>query len=248
MPARGLRRELRWLRAYAIGSSLLMIVLTLEAFRSQARQRFEEIDVERLNIVEPNGSPRLVFTNTPRSPGLIEKGLPFGDTALAGKRGGIIFYNDDATEAGGIAVRGHRIAGGTVAHGGLSFDRFEQEDVVMLDYDEEAGRHSQGLKIADRSDVPLKQIIEALAPIQRMPNGPTRDAALQRFRVRYGARPGGVIRLFVGRDTAANSTIDLKDGQGRTRLRLVVDTAGRPAIEFLNAGGQVERSIRGSTR
>ncbi len=239
-----LRNELRLLRLYALSSAVLLLVLAVAAFRPQANQHFKEIDVERLNIVEPGGRLRLVLSNTPHSPGLIEKGLPFGDTSMIGKRGGIIFYNDDGTEAGGIAVRGTRTPTAAVAHGGLSFDRFEQEDVVMLDYDEANGRHSQGLKIADRSNTPLKEILETLAPIQRMPAGAEKTAASQRWRARYGDHAGGVLRVFVGRDSTGSATLDLKDGAGQTRLRMLVDSLGAARIEFLDAGGRVQHTLR----
>lgn len=237
------RREVRLLKGYAIVSVVVLCTLSLAAFRSSGRQRFQEIDVERINVVEPTGRPRLVITNTPRSPGLIHHGAAFGDPGIAGKRAGLIFFNDDGTESGGLSINGHRGKDGVVAHGGLSFDRYEQEDVVMLDYDESRGFHSQGLKIADRSNTPLKEILETLAPIERMPEGNDRTLALQRWTARYGDHAGGAIRVFVGRDTAARAALDLKDRAGRTRLRLSVDSSGVARIDFLDAGGRVEQSI-----
>jgi hypothetical protein len=221
-----------------------MTVLILVAFRAQGHEHFQEIDVERLNIVEPGGTTRLVLTNAARSPGLIDKKAPFGDTAIAGKRSPIIFYNDDGTEAGGIGVRGHRLPNGPSAHGGLSFDRFEQEDVVMLDYDEEGGHHSQGLKVADRSNTPLREILASLAPIERMKDGAAKRAATAQWQSRYGPHAGGAVRVFVGRDTSGNAALDLRDAGGKTRLRLTVDSLGSPRIEFVDSGGKVTRTIK----
>ena len=55
-------------------------ILALTAFQSQSTQptKFAEIDVERINIVEPDGKLRMVLSNRPRSIGPIYKGKPFG--------------------------------------------------------------------------------------------------------------------------------------------------------------------------
>jgi len=51
------RRELRWLRAHALISTPLLMVLTLAAFRQEAQQtRFTEIDVERITWWSPAAS------------------------------------------------------------------------------------------------------------------------------------------------------------------------------------------------
>src|SRR5688572_26949780 len=78
-----LERDVRYLKRYAIVSTLAFGILALAAFRQQAPQqpekvKFTEIDVERINVVEPNGMYRMVLSNRPRSIGPIYKGKPFG--------------------------------------------------------------------------------------------------------------------------------------------------------------------------
>jgi hypothetical protein len=64
--AHRLRRELRLLRAHAFVSTSLLIVLLLAGFlQARQRTRFTEIDVERINIVEPDGKLRMVVSNGP---------------------------------------------------------------------------------------------------------------------------------------------------------------------------------------
>src|SRR5919106_1476984 len=99
MPHR-IRRELRLLRAHALITTPLLIVVLLTGFlQIPQRMRFTEIDVERINIVEPDGKLRMVISNRPRSIGPIYKGKPFGYPG--GTRPGIIFFNDEETENGG---------------------------------------------------------------------------------------------------------------------------------------------------
>ena len=52
-----LQRDVRFLKAYSVIITLLLSVVALAA-ASQAsqKQKFEEIDVERINIVEKDGS------------------------------------------------------------------------------------------------------------------------------------------------------------------------------------------------
>ena len=68
-----LEREVRFLKACVVGGTLLGAVLVLTAFTLQnARQKFGEIDVERINIVEKDGKLRMVISNEERQhPGIV---------------------------------------------------------------------------------------------------------------------------------------------------------------------------------
>jgi hypothetical protein len=63
----------------------------------------DEIQVHRINVVEPNGSLRMVISNRARLPGMIVKGKeqPKSDRPQAG----MIFYNDGGSENGGLAAQ-----------------------------------------------------------------------------------------------------------------------------------------------
>jgi hypothetical protein len=81
-----IRRELRLIKGYAIVVTLLLGTLSVAAFRQSAQKtRFTEIDVERINIVEPDGALRMVISNRPRSIGPVYKGKPFGYPGGAGR-------------------------------------------------------------------------------------------------------------------------------------------------------------------
>src|SRR4051794_41930493 len=73
-------RDVRFLKRYAIVTTALCLSATLAAFRhaSPAHEKFTEIDVERINVLEPDGKYRLGISNRPRSIGPIYKGKPFG--------------------------------------------------------------------------------------------------------------------------------------------------------------------------
>src|SRR5687768_18524475 len=102
-----IRREIRRLRGYCLVMTAAFGVMALAAFRQASQNtRFVEIDVERINIVEPDGKLRMVISNRPRSIGRIYTGKPFG--YAGGGRPGIIFFNDEGTENGGLTITGSR--------------------------------------------------------------------------------------------------------------------------------------------
>src|SRR3954468_6852216 len=102
-----LRRDVRWLKIYALCSTAAFAVLALSAFQRPSapkKTKFDEIDVERINVVEKDGKLRMIISNRSRSSGPIAYGKPFG--YAGGNRPGIIFFNDEGTENGGRAFSG----------------------------------------------------------------------------------------------------------------------------------------------
>src|SRR5256885_2515302 len=98
-----LERDVRFLKRYAIVSTLAFAAFALAAFRQQAgKSTFREIDVQRINVLEPDGKYRMVISNRPQSIGPIYKGKPFGYEG--GGRPGIIFFNDEGTQNGRPAL------------------------------------------------------------------------------------------------------------------------------------------------
>lgn len=53
----------------------------------------------------------------------------------------------------------------------------------------------------------------------------------------------GPLRVHIGLDESGAPSLILADGEGRTRLRMRVDSNGEPHIEFLNEKGDVTKSI-----
>lgn len=97
-------RRTEWFAA-ALGISLIGIVSLAALGSHDAKPHFGEIDVERINVVEKDGHVRMVIANRKRSPGPLYKGRPFGYPG--GTRAGLIFYDDEGTEDGGLIFRGN---------------------------------------------------------------------------------------------------------------------------------------------
>ena len=142
------------LAVYSTVVTTLLAAFTLAgsaAARGQDRvQRFDEIDVHRINVREPDGTLRMVISNHARLPGVTVRGKepPPVDRPYAG----MLFYNDEGTENGGLVFGGHRDANGEVVDAGvaLSFDRYgATSQFVQLAGVQDSKNHIVGLTLSD---------------------------------------------------------------------------------------------------
>ncbi len=233
-----LERQIRFLKIYAVVATVLGAVFLVSAFTFQTqKQKFGEIDVERINVVEKNGATRLVVSNSERSPGPIERGQSFGYPG--GSRPGLIFYNDEGTENGGLIFGGKKENGKASAFGSLTFDQYEQDQTIALQYIDDDGRRRAGLAINDYPEnISGMELDQKRKAMEKMAEGEAKNAERQRLR-QYSPK----FRLYAGRGRNGASLIQLADGEGRTRLQLVVDLAGNAKIEFLDDKGKVTQTL-----
>lgn len=230
-----LRRDVRFLKAYSIVITLLLGVIAFSAIsQANQKQRFGEIDVERINIVEKNGALKLVISNKEQFPDPIIDGKSY-PLRQGGKTAGMLFYNDKGDECGGLSFSGQEKDGTRRAGAGLLFDQFNQDQTIGITYSENDGRRAAGLNVWDRPDTPIGQMIERLQTIQKMPDGPEKTQALQKFRETSGVAQ----RVFVGKTREKAAVLALSDPHGRPRLQLMVDAQGAPKLEFLDEKGAV---------
>lgn len=131
----------------AVLSTTFAVVLLIGA-KSHGNQTFDEIKVHRLNIVEADGTLRMVISDRDRMPGIIVKGKesPKADRPEAG----MLFYNDEGTENGGLIFGGHRNEKGEVINSGgsLTFDPYGQsQQIVQLAGVEDKDNRIVGLAV-----------------------------------------------------------------------------------------------------
>jgi hypothetical protein len=231
-----------FLRLYVVVSSLALVFLTSAALRQAGKpQNLGEITVERINVVDANGTLRLVIANKDRMhPGVMDGKVIDRPRPVAG----LLFFNDEGDEVGGLTITGQVRDGARRASAGLMFDQLKQDQTIGLTYSEGNGQRTAGLQVWDRSDRPLSELIEQLNAANRIADPAEREAAIKKVR---DAAPAGPRRVFVGKTADRSANISLADANGKPRLTLTVDATGSPRIEFLDENGKiVERMPQGS--
>ena len=238
---RRLRRRIRALQAYAGGASVALVVLgSMGLAQSTASQRLDELTVQRLNVVDANGTLRMVLSNKDRMhPGVVDGVTINRPRPVAG----MLFFNDVGDEVGGLTFTGHETKGQATANAGLMFDQWKQDQTIGIQYSESQGQRSAGLQVWDRSETQrLTELIEALNAANTLADADARTAAVKAARAK--AQPGHQ-RLFVGKDRSRAAIVNLFDGKGQPRLVLKVDADGASSIEFLDANGHVTNRLTG---
>jgi len=230
---RTVRRELRLLRWYAALNTLIIVFLATAAFRQAAPQKFEHITVQRLDVVDGNGTLRMVISNKDRMhPGQMDGKVIDRPRPVAG----MLFFNEEGDEVGGLTFTGREVNGVRQANAGLMFDQFKQDQTIGFSYSEGGGRRSAGFQVWDRSDTRLGELIEKLNAANKIEDRAEREKAVAIVRA---SAPPGPRRVFVGKNGDRAATVSLSDGNGKPRLTLTVDAAGNPRIEFLDEAGKV---------
>ncbi|MCA8959067.1 MAG: hypothetical protein KDC38_01080 [Planctomycetes bacterium] len=201
---------------------------------------FPEVSVQRINIVDPDGTVRLVISNSSR-----QASAKVDDIEIDPGRHrppGLIFFNERGDECGGLIFDGDTRASG----GGFFFDQFRQDQAIGLVHREvqegENRARVSGLRVWDR---PQRSIVEMQALTREITD--LEDPAMRQTRIReLEARPElfTAERVFLGRDEDSRSSLVLRDGRGRPRLRMIVTDQGEASVEFVDEEGQVTKTIR----
>ncbi|MBO9695769.1 MAG: hypothetical protein J7499_06195 [Sphingopyxis sp.] len=201
---------------------------------------FDEISVKRINIVEPDGKYRLVLANSERFPGLFMEGKEYRHHSRDG--GGMLFFNDEGDEVGGLTFGSKTVGDDRRASGSLMFDQYKQDQTVGIQYSEANGNRTAGLRVWDRPDWSIKPLMEMSARAAASDEaGKTRIREEMRA---YAMANGGAgaERVFAGKATD-DAIVRLADKNGKPRLLLRVGADGAPSIEFLDTAGKVVRRI-----
>jgi hypothetical protein len=102
------------------------------------------------------------------------------------------------------------------------------------------GQYSTGLEIWDRANMRLSESHANAERIQKMPEGPEKEAAFKQF-VENGEN--GAQRITVKKMRDKTAIIALADTMGRPRIKMQVTPDGTPKLEFLDQAGKVTYSL-----
>jgi hypothetical protein len=127
----------------------------------------------------------------------------------------------------------------------MSFDQFNSDQVLNLDYQEQNGQRVTGISVNDRAVFDIYDMVMQRDSIQKIADTVARKAAMAQLVAPRNGVPLNAQRMFIGKDPSKSAVLNLSDPNGKPRLRLVVDSLGAARIEFLDAAGHVTSTLDG---
>lgn len=231
-----LTKDVRFLKLYAGIITILFGVMLFSAFTVSRNQKFDQIDVERINIVEKDGKLKMVISNKERQhPGTMDG--KYYKEREGQRAAGMIFFSERGDEIGGLIFDGND---GEGQGGSLTFDKFRGDQTIQFIHNEnKEGKYYAGLNINDEN-MALTDRINKIKEIEKLPTKDEQKAAFQKM------RDNGeflVNRMFIGRGRDKTSYISLNDAKGKTRIEISVEPNGNPKLNFLDENGKVIYSL-----
>lgn len=243
-----MNKELTFLRAFAIVAVIGLTILTTASFKRSGNQRFTEIDVERINIVEKDGTVKMVITNVERFPNgtaLINNRPTNADRK---KRSGMLFFNEDGIEAGGFIYDGKRNKNGHSSGLSLTYDQYDGDQVMQL-LTQDVGQGdkrfvSSTLAFNDRpskeSQLKTIEIMKELEELRK------KDPKMMQEKYKsYEAEGilGGVPRVMLGKSRNHNNGLFLFDDKGNPKAMFYVDKENNAKLDFFDEKGNTIASF-----
>lgn len=224
----------RFLTIYAGILTLIFGVTVLIGAAEIKKTSFEEITVRRINVIEPDGTLRMVISSKADFPGIIIKGKESPHPNR--HTGGILFFNDEGSENGGLTWGGSKAADGTITSGGhLSFDQYMQDQDLTIDFGQRGDKKSEAIAFIDRPDYSIEELLALMQRTKDLPDA-QKKAELDKFVQTHG---GPKQRAYFGRDPDRSVGLKLKDTDGHDRIVIQVAADGTPVMKFLDASGKV---------
>ncbi|WP_426668340.1 hypothetical protein ACPPVU_19465 [Mucilaginibacter sp. McL0603] len=230
-----LAKQVKILKIYAIVLTIIVIACIAAVFKMMHTDgHFNEITAGRINIVEQDGKLRMVISNHENQhPGSYNgKDLPKRD-----RPAGMIFFNDDGDECGGLVYDGSK-KGASMTY---SIDQYKNDQIMQVQYaqDKEASglNRSYGLKLWDRDDrFPTGRLIDYVDSLKNLKDTGAYNAGIKKVRAEGWL---GRERLFVGKDSDGEVGLFLRDDKGTPRLKIYINKQNQPVIATLDDKGKV---------
>jgi len=232
-----IEKEVRFLKIYAVIVTLVGAVFFLSAFATQnKKQKFDEIDVERINIIEKDGKLRMVISNQERQhPGIVNGKI----IERKGPRPpGMIFFNHLGDEMGGFIFGDN---GGNGHFGSLTFDKVRNDQTMGFRYlESDNGTYQSGLEMWQQPNIPSDVMLAKYKDANKITDETKRKAAIQAM---IDNNELTTNRLFLGKRRDNSTMLVMSDIKGKPRITMMVAADGTPKLDFLDEAGKVIYSL-----
>jgi hypothetical protein len=112
--------------------TLIVVLILIKNSLNSVPNKFDSIETQQIRIVEPDGTLRMIISNSKKLPGVIVHGKEV--EKVDRPQAGMLFFNDEASETGGLIFSGSKNSKGEVVNSGvsLSFDRYGGKEELNL--------------------------------------------------------------------------------------------------------------------
>jgi hypothetical protein len=243
-----MNKELIFLRTFAVATVLGVFALATMSFHRLGNQKFTEIDVERINIVEKDGTVKMVITNVAQFPNGNVKINGRATNADRKKRAGMLFFNEDGIECGGLIYDGQKNEKGHSSGLSLTYDQYDGDQVMQLktiDVKEGDRRFVAGSLVfndrpANESQAKTEAIMRELDAIRQ------KDPALWEQKWKEYQQLGLVgetPRIMLGKSRGMSNGLFINDDKGNPKACFYVDKNNNAKLEFFDDKGNVTASF-----
>ena len=231
-----IEKKLFYLQTYCLVTTLLFGRLLVMGFSGSQKQKFAEIDVERINIVEKDGKLRMVISNQERQhPGIVNGKIIKREHP---RPPGMIFFNHLGDEMGGLIYGDN---GGNGHFGSLTWDKVKGDQTIGFRHlESDNGTYQMGLEMWQQPGIPGDVLKERIEVVQKMPDETARKAAFQKM-IDNNELPRN--RLFLGKTRDNAASLEISDIKGKPRIKMSVAANGSPKLDFLDETGKVIYSL-----
>ena len=154
---------------------------------------------------------------------------------------GIIFFNEEQDEVGGLAYYGNQTDGGNQLF--LSFDQYKDDQIMqLLEYTRENGDNRYGLQLWEREkSLKMNDRMAIMDSLDK--EGYNYRQKLEYLKLKNGGEPILAPRMFVGRNYNRETGVFLQDKNGIDRMRLYIDSNNLPKLEVLDEKGELIKDV-----
>jgi len=240
-----LNRELVILRTFTISTVAIITAFLLFAFKANENKKFGTIDVERINIVESDGTVKMIITNVEQFPNGTTTVNNKEVTKDRKKRSGMLYFNEDGLECGGFIYDGTKNENGHSSGLSLTYDQYDGDQVMqLLTTDVGKGdkrRVTSALTFNDRATNETQQgaknIMKELKSIK--------DKKLRKQKYQEYADQGLIgakTRIMLGKTRSQNNGLFLFGDNGKTKAMFYIDKNNNVKLEVYDDQGKVTNS------
>ena len=237
-----LQRQVALLQAAVIGLTLIWLA-TVAWLVVRAPSIPPVLAVERLEILEPDGTPALILANSQRPSAATIDGRVIMEGQEEERKGmpSIIFFDGKGDEVGGMLFGVRETPNGYSATRHLSFDAYGHDQTLALAHYQDPTGSSSGLTVSDR---PEHSLLDALAQLGLEPGASREQLSAAIEAIPEGQRAArrrelfGTTRAFFGSARSGEARLELRDGQGRARIVIETPQDGQPSIRILDEDGE----------